>query len=106
MPSVDVDVEPPRYAIAFSIPTVQATATMTGYNRSSGGCDDFDIPTTGGSFPSEIPGSDGIRVEGAMKPKDRYLGGSQAFNLAPPVAAGGVKTSHQLTVYWHLHKID
>jgi len=106
VPPVDISVDGTRYAISFEIPAVKGEGTMTGYNKSSGGCDDFNTPTSGGPFPYEIPASDAIRAEGTMKPNDTYLGGSQTFNLTPGASGSGVTSSHDRTVYWHLHKLD
>lgn len=106
VPSVDIGLDGPRYSISFVIPAVPGDARMSGYNKSSGGCDEFNTPTSGGPFPNEISASDPIRAEGTMQPKATDVSGSQTFNLAPAAPASGVTLSHKLTVSWHLHKLD
>jgi hypothetical protein len=66
----------------------------------------INTPMSGGPYPNEASPSDSIQVEGTMKPKDTYVGGSKTFDLAPPVATSGMTITHKLTVHWHLHKLD
>ncbi len=104
VPSVDIDVEATSYSLGFSITPVDGESTITGYDKSTGGCEEINKSLNGGPYANQIPASERITVRGTTKPKATSLSGSYKVPMPVP-GTPGVTFTHDLVVYWHLHKL-
>lgn len=109
VPSVSLEVTPDGlyYSLSFRIPEVRGQLSQSGFNKTSGGCSDGEIPVPAGIIPSTISESDPLEIAGSKAPNEAYISGSKVIDMMPfQVTIPGVtENSHKVEVKWHLHEI-
>jgi hypothetical protein len=97
------------YYLNVFVPEVHAKVKPSGYNKSSGGCSDFNIPVDESTLIDSLVGALGnLELKGTMKPTDDYISGSEMRDLIPyKVTVPGIDVNTDaVQITWHLHKTD
>jgi hypothetical protein len=97
------------YTLSVEVPEVTAKVKKSGYNRSTGGCQPFDIPVPDmARVDSPIAAVGTIEMKGHTRPADNEISGSHEEDLIPvKLTVPGIDTNTDTVRFvWHLHRVD